>query len=194
MIFHGIEDISKYMGFLLKFAYGKTYTMGYVLLEETTLDLLCICKRPVIKNRVLFYKTYYTVTQGPSMRKHGYGYLQEIMVRRTDNDLYRFKEGDFLRLRINDIKDMLLFFVQNRLTNLSGDDVSDFVISLECSPEAWLFKSESKIFNLESKVTRRRSRSPSQKLPNSASRKVTCTLHIKTLKDSFMSTTMGETG
>ncbi|GJT89184.1 hypothetical protein Tco_1070901 [Tanacetum coccineum] len=28
------------------------------------------------------------------MRKHGYGYLQEIVVRRADNDLYRFKEGD----------------------------------------------------------------------------------------------------
>nr|GEU73765.1 hypothetical protein [Tanacetum cinerariifolium] len=42
------------------------------------------------------------------MKKHGYGYLQEIVVRRADNDLYKFKEGDFLRLRINDIEDMLL--------------------------------------------------------------------------------------
>ncbi|GJZ43353.1 hypothetical protein Tco_0590608 [Tanacetum coccineum] len=41
-----------------------------------------------------------------------------------------FKEGDFPRLRINDIKDMLLLVVQNRLTNLSGDDVSDFAIAL----------------------------------------------------------------
>ncbi|GKD22862.1 hypothetical protein Tco_1224565 [Tanacetum coccineum] len=29
------------------------------------------------------------------MRKHGYGYLKEIVVRRADNDLYTFKEGDF---------------------------------------------------------------------------------------------------
>ncbi|GJZ59308.1 hypothetical protein Tco_0615124 [Tanacetum coccineum] len=28
------------------------------------------------------------------MRKHGYGYLEEIVVRRDDNVLYRFKEGD----------------------------------------------------------------------------------------------------
>ncbi|GJR33568.1 hypothetical protein Tco_1209252 [Tanacetum coccineum] len=28
------------------------------------------------------------------MRKHGYGYLEEIVVRRADNDLYKFKEGD----------------------------------------------------------------------------------------------------
>ncbi|GJZ34152.1 hypothetical protein Tco_0579588 [Tanacetum coccineum] len=64
------------------------------------------------------------------MRKHGYGYLDEIVVRRADNALYIFKEGDFLRLWINDIEDMLLLLVQNRLTNLSGDDVADFAIAL----------------------------------------------------------------
>ncbi|GJX04207.1 hypothetical protein Tco_0190123 [Tanacetum coccineum] len=70
------------------------------------------------------------VTQVEVMRKHGYGYLQEIMVSRADNDLYRFKEGDFPPLCINDIEDMLLLVVQNRFTNLSGDDVSDFAIAL----------------------------------------------------------------
>ncbi|GKA89663.1 hypothetical protein Tco_0811475 [Tanacetum coccineum] len=64
------------------------------------------------------------------MRKHRYGYLKEIVVRRADNDLYTFKEGDFPRIRINDIEDMLLLVVQNRLTNLLGDDVSDFAIAL----------------------------------------------------------------
>ncbi|GKD49906.1 hypothetical protein Tco_1278882 [Tanacetum coccineum] len=64
------------------------------------------------------------------MRKHGYGYLKEIVVRRADNDLYRFKEGNFPRLLINDNEDMLLLVVQNRLTNLLGDDVSDFAIAL----------------------------------------------------------------
>ncbi|GJY30788.1 hypothetical protein Tco_0414283, partial [Tanacetum coccineum] len=54
----------------------------------------------------------------------------EIVVRRADNDLYRFKEGDFPSLRVNDIEDMLLLVVQNRLTNLSSDDVSDFAIAL----------------------------------------------------------------
>ncbi|GJR99919.1 hypothetical protein Tco_0316428 [Tanacetum coccineum] len=39
---------------------------------------------------------------------YGYRYLKEIIVRRADNDLYRFKEGDFPRLRINDIEDTLL--------------------------------------------------------------------------------------
>nr|GEU31173.1 hypothetical protein [Tanacetum cinerariifolium] len=64
------------------------------------------------------------------MRKHRYGYLEEIVVRRVDNALYKFKEGDFLRIWINDIEDMLLLVVQNRLTNLLGDDVADFAIAL----------------------------------------------------------------
>ncbi|GKB83848.1 hypothetical protein Tco_0950743 [Tanacetum coccineum] len=64
------------------------------------------------------------------MRKHGYGYLEETVVRRADNVLFKFKEGDFLRLWINDIEDMLILVVQNRLTNLLGDDVADFAIAL----------------------------------------------------------------
>ncbi|GJR41647.1 hypothetical protein Tco_1309750 [Tanacetum coccineum] len=36
------------------------------------------------------------VTHVKVMRKHGYRYLEEIVVRRADNALYRFKEGDFL--------------------------------------------------------------------------------------------------
>ncbi|GKB21374.1 hypothetical protein Tco_0855297 [Tanacetum coccineum] len=38
--------------------------------------------------------------------------------------------GDFPCLRISDLEDMLLFVVQNRLINLSGDDVSNFAIAL----------------------------------------------------------------
>ncbi|GJR66587.1 hypothetical protein Tco_0012652 [Tanacetum coccineum] len=67
------------------------------------------------------------------MRKYKYGYLEEIVVRRADNVLYRLKEGDFPRLRINDIEDMLLLMVQNWLTNLSGDEVADFATALRIS-------------------------------------------------------------
>ncbi|GJT89043.1 hypothetical protein Tco_1070760 [Tanacetum coccineum] len=70
------------------------------------------------------------ITHVKVVKKHGYGYLEEIVVRRADNVLYIFKEGDFQRLRINDIEDMLILVVLNRLTNLSGDDVADFAIAL----------------------------------------------------------------
>ncbi|GKD56102.1 hypothetical protein Tco_1289489 [Tanacetum coccineum] len=75
-------------------------------------------------------KRILAVTHVEVMRKYRYGYLEEVVVRRADNKLYKFKEGDFPRLRINDIEDMLLLVVQNRLKNLLGDDVADFAIAL----------------------------------------------------------------
>ncbi|GJY16563.1 hypothetical protein Tco_0386985 [Tanacetum coccineum] len=56
-------------------------------------------------------KRILAVTHISVMRKHGYVYLEEIIMRRADNALYRFKEGDFPQLRINDIEDMLLLVV-----------------------------------------------------------------------------------
>nr|GFC64753.1 hypothetical protein [Tanacetum cinerariifolium] len=39
---------------------------------------------------------------------HKYGHLEEIVVKRSDQQLYKFKEGDFVDLHLNDIEDMLL--------------------------------------------------------------------------------------
>nr|GEW46225.1 retrovirus-related Pol polyprotein from transposon TNT 1-94 [Tanacetum cinerariifolium] len=50
---------------------------------------------------------------------HNYKHLDWIFVRRDDDKLYKFKEGDLKRLHIQDIKDMLLLLVQGKLTNLS---------------------------------------------------------------------------
>ncbi|GJT59944.1 hypothetical protein Tco_1003477 [Tanacetum coccineum] len=60
----------------------------------------------------------------------GYGYLQEIVMRRVDRKLYTFKEGDFPNLHLNDIEYMLLLHVQNKLFNLDGDDIVDLVVAL----------------------------------------------------------------
>ncbi|GJU10735.1 hypothetical protein Tco_1133131 [Tanacetum coccineum] len=63
-----------------------------------------------------------------------------------------------------------------------------------CSPEVWLFRSESRIFNLELKVIKRRSTSPSLILQDQISEKGNRTLHTKTLWDSFMSIVTRGTG
>nr|GEV08399.1 hypothetical protein [Tanacetum cinerariifolium] len=65
------------------------------------------------------------VTSVKVMRWYDYGYLEEIVVRRDDNVLYKFKEGDFPRLNLRDIEDMLLFLVQKKLSNLDVDDRYD---------------------------------------------------------------------
>ncbi|GJQ96432.1 hypothetical protein Tco_0007571 [Tanacetum coccineum] len=46
------------------------------------------------------------------MEFFGYKHLEEITVRRQDDVLYKFREGDFKRLRHEDIEDMLLLLVQ----------------------------------------------------------------------------------
>ncbi|GJZ85325.1 hypothetical protein Tco_0650664 [Tanacetum coccineum] len=51
------------------------------------------------------------VTSLKIMKWYNYGHLDEIEVRREDQQLYKFKEGDFPLLRLQDIKDMLLLLV-----------------------------------------------------------------------------------
>nr|GEU50862.1 KH domain-containing protein At1g09660/At1g09670 [Tanacetum cinerariifolium] len=61
---------------------------------------------------------------------HSYKHLDWITVRRDDDKLYKFKEGDLKRLRIQDIKDMLLLLVQGKLTNLTVEERFAFNVSL----------------------------------------------------------------
>ncbi|GJY26160.1 hypothetical protein Tco_0400886 [Tanacetum coccineum] len=58
-------------------------------------------------------------------KQFGYGYLEEIMVRRADRQLYTFKEGDFINLHLHDIEDMLLLVVQHKLFHLDGNVLVD---------------------------------------------------------------------
>ncbi|GJW27848.1 hypothetical protein Tco_0044723 [Tanacetum coccineum] len=61
---------------------------------------------------------------------HGYGHLEEIMVKRADRQFYKFKEGDFVDLHLNDIEDMLLLAVQHKLFHLTDSDIVDFIVAL----------------------------------------------------------------
>ncbi|GJS04138.1 hypothetical protein Tco_0320646 [Tanacetum coccineum] len=56
------------------------------------------------------------------IKVYDYGHLEKIEVRRDDQQLYTFKECDFPRLHIQDIEDMLLLLVQQKLTNLTIDE------------------------------------------------------------------------
>ncbi|GKC01969.1 hypothetical protein Tco_0993579 [Tanacetum coccineum] len=67
-------------------------------------------------------------------KKFGYGYLEEIIVRRADQNLYKFKEGDFPRLHLNDIKYMLLLLNQHKIFNLYGDVIVDLGVALLKEP------------------------------------------------------------
>nr|GEZ15071.1 hypothetical protein [Tanacetum cinerariifolium] len=70
------------------------------------------------------------VTELQIVEWHNYKHLDWITVRRDDDKLYKFKEGDFKRLRIQDIEDMLLFLVQGKLTNPTVEERFAFNVSL----------------------------------------------------------------
>ncbi|GKD52400.1 hypothetical protein Tco_1281376 [Tanacetum coccineum] len=61
---------------------------------------------------------------------YGYSHLKEIVVRRAYQKLYKFMEGDFLRLHMNDIKDMLLLVTQNKLNNLDDNFIVHLAVGL----------------------------------------------------------------
>ncbi|GJY89240.1 hypothetical protein Tco_0503868 [Tanacetum coccineum] len=63
-------------------------------------------------------------------KQFGYGYLKEIVLIHANQKEYTFKEADFPRLHLNDIKDMYLLYAQNKLHHLKGDEQTDMVTAL----------------------------------------------------------------
>nr|GEY40150.1 retrovirus-related Pol polyprotein from transposon TNT 1-94 [Tanacetum cinerariifolium] len=70
------------------------------------------------------------VTKLKIVEWNSYKHLDWITVRRDDDKLYKFKEGDYKRLRIQDIEDMLLLLVQGKLTNITFEERFAFNVSL----------------------------------------------------------------
>nr|GEV19517.1 retrovirus-related Pol polyprotein from transposon TNT 1-94 [Tanacetum cinerariifolium] len=67
---------------------------------------------------------------GSVKKLHGYGHLDEVVVKRADRQQYKFKEGDFANLYLNEIEDMLLFVVQHKLCHLNESDIVNFIVAL----------------------------------------------------------------
>nr|GEW37937.1 hypothetical protein [Tanacetum cinerariifolium] len=67
--------------------------------------------------KVVYEKHAYRVTRLKIMNKYDYGQLDEIEVRKEDQQLYTFKEGDFIRLRLQHIEDILIV-IQRRVEDL----------------------------------------------------------------------------
>ncbi|GJZ00188.1 hypothetical protein Tco_0517617 [Tanacetum coccineum] len=114
----GIEDMVPNIWSPIKVSYDKHALWGILHWREQRKTFYGYTLGLKSRHDVYSTKRILAVTQVEVMRKHRYGYLKEIIVRRADNDLYIFKEDDFQRLHINDIEDMLFLVVYNRLTNL----------------------------------------------------------------------------
>nr|GEV90240.1 uncharacterized mitochondrial protein AtMg00810-like [Tanacetum cinerariifolium] len=73
----------------------------------------------VSKHDVFFRKRIIAVTHVKVMKWYGYGYLEEIIVRRKEQTLHKFRDGKFPRLNMRDIEDLLHLLFQKKLFNLS---------------------------------------------------------------------------
>nr|GEY43476.1 hypothetical protein [Tanacetum cinerariifolium] len=76
------------------------------------------------------------VSHSGRKRKQFYGYAvnresaRDVYSKRRIIAIYKFKEGDFKRLRLQDIEDMLLLLVQGKLSNLTVEERLAFNVSL----------------------------------------------------------------
>nr|GFA44178.1 hypothetical protein [Tanacetum cinerariifolium] len=82
---------------------------GFAVNQESTLDVYS-------KRRII------AVTDLKIVEWHNYKHLDWILVRRDDDKIHKFKEGDFKRLRLQDIEDMLLLIIQGKLSNLTVEE------------------------------------------------------------------------
>nr|GEZ86094.1 hypothetical protein [Tanacetum cinerariifolium] len=87
----------------------RQHFYGFAINRESARDVYS-------KHRII------AVTELKIVEWHNYKHLDWITVRRDDDKLYKFKEGDFKTLRIQDIEDMLLLLVQGKLTNLTVEE------------------------------------------------------------------------
>nr|GFA01605.1 hypothetical protein [Tanacetum cinerariifolium] len=90
---------------------------GFAVNRESALDVYS-------KRRII------VVTKLKIVEWRNYKHLDWISVHRDDDKIYKFKEGDLKRLRIQDIEDMLLLLVQGKLSNLTVEERFAFNVSL----------------------------------------------------------------
>ncbi|GJV55196.1 hypothetical protein Tco_1456201 [Tanacetum coccineum] len=101
---------------------SRRYTTSVTKTKAATYNLKWI--KDLVPNLII------AVTRLSIMKKYDYSHLEEIEVRREDQKLYKFREGDFPRFRLQDIEDMLLLLVQKKLTNLTIDERYDLNVAL----------------------------------------------------------------
>ncbi|GJT32380.1 hypothetical protein Tco_0922799 [Tanacetum coccineum] len=108
--------------------------------RKYTMSITKIKVSRFLKHDVYSHLKILSVVSKTVNKLHGYGYLEEIMVRRPDRQLYKFKEGDFVNLHLNDIEDMLLLVVQCKLFYLNGEVIVDLAVALHMFTRSLIIK------------------------------------------------------
>ncbi|GJT28757.1 hypothetical protein Tco_0909032 [Tanacetum coccineum] len=127
----GIEDMIPTLWSPFTIAYDKDAALGISHWGPQRQQYYRAMINRVSKHEVFSNMRILSVVSVQVEKKSGYGYLKEIVIRRADQNLYKFKEGDFSNLHLNDIEYMLILIAQNKLFNLEGDVIVDFVTFLK---------------------------------------------------------------
>nr|GEU55672.1 hypothetical protein [Tanacetum cinerariifolium] len=118
--------------------YLKTFYPYVTYTSSITKIKAARCKTKGIEDRVSKFskQNVYSTKEilgvkSVSVKKlHGYGHLEEITVKRSNQQLYKFKESDLVDLHQNDIEDMLLLAIQHKLFHLDGSVIVKFIVAL----------------------------------------------------------------
>ncbi|GJQ93148.1 hypothetical protein Tco_0004287 [Tanacetum coccineum] len=89
----GIEDMVPNIWSPVKVAYDKYALWGISHWRKQCKSFYAFARGMQSRGDVYSTKRILAVTHVSVMRKHGYEYLEDIVVRRANNALYRFKEG-----------------------------------------------------------------------------------------------------
>ncbi|GJR42863.1 hypothetical protein Tco_1310966 [Tanacetum coccineum] len=119
----GIEDMVPNLWSPIKVAYNRHALLGTPHWRSKRQTFYGYASNRVSKHDVYSAKRTLALINVKVNVWYGYDHLEEIEVRRSNQQLYKFIKGDFLRLHLNEIEDMLILIVQNRLFNLKGLDI-----------------------------------------------------------------------
>ncbi|GJR37344.1 hypothetical protein Tco_1213028 [Tanacetum coccineum] len=127
----------------LKTSYPEvTYTTSIMKTKATRYEIKGIedMVNKFSKQNVYSTKAILSVKSVSVKKLHTYGHLEEIVVKRFDKRIYKFKEGDFVDLHLNDIEDMLILVVQHKLFHLDGNVIVDFIVALRMFTRSLILK------------------------------------------------------
>ncbi|GJY57908.1 hypothetical protein Tco_0457800 [Tanacetum coccineum] len=136
----GIEDMVPTLWSTIKYAYDKDATKGIKHWGERRKLWYKSQMNKFSKQNVYFTQKILGVNSVSVKKLHGYGHLEEVVVKRTDRQVYKFKEGDFVDLHLNDIEDMQILVVQHKLFHLNDSDIVDFILALHMFTRSLVIK------------------------------------------------------
>nr|GEY09770.1 hypothetical protein [Tanacetum cinerariifolium] len=136
----GIKDMTPMLWSTIKHAYDKDAAKGIKHWVERHKLWYRSQMHKFSKHNVYSTKKILGVKSVTVKKLHGYSHMEEVVVKRADGQLYKFKEGNFVDLHLNDIKDMPIMVIQHKLFHLNNSDIVDFIVAIRMFTRSLIIK------------------------------------------------------